>query len=224
MDANQKIEISRNYDRAAWFYQKSAKFYSTNQIRASKKFQLKYLSPGTSVLFLGAGAGEDAVMAAEAGADVTCIDISEGMLAQVQRRLASKNLHAKLLCCDAFEYRPTKKYDVVAANYFLNVFTREPMQRMLNHTATFVQPGGFYLIADVSLPQGNLAARAFNLGYLKLAMASFWILGLVPWHENYDYPACFADANLKLKHVEYFRFAKRGPVLFQSIVAQRSAS
>jgi demethylmenaquinone methyltransferase/2-methoxy-6-polyprenyl-1,4-benzoquinol methylase len=221
MKAIQKPELSRNYDRAAWFYEKSAKFYSTNQIRASKKSQLKYLSPGTRVLYLGAGAGEDAVMAAEAGAEVTCIDISEGMLAQVQRRLASENLRAELLCRDAFEYQPTEKYDVVAANYFLNVFRRDPMRRMLQHTATFVRPGGYYLIADVALPQGNLAAKVFNLAYLKLAMASFWLLGLVPWHENYDYPAFFAESELKLEHVDYFRFAKRGPVLFQSIVARR---
>ena len=38
-------------------------------------------------MFLGAGAGEDAIMAAEAGAEVTCIDISQGMLDQVQRAL-----------------------------------------------------------------------------------------------------------------------------------------
>lgn len=220
--AKQKSEISRNYDRAAWFYEKSAKFYSTNQIRASKKAQLKFFTPRTEVLFLGAGAGEDAVLAAEAGANVTCIDISAGMLAQVRRRLAAKNLQAQLLCCDAFQYQPAEKYDAVAANYFLNVFRREGMRRMLEHTAGFVRPGGRYLIADVALPQGNLAAKTFNLAYLKLAMASFWMLGLVPWHENYDYPAYFPEANLELEDVKHFRFARRGPILFQSIVARRT--
>ena len=64
--------LGRNYDRAAWFYEKSAKIYSTNQIRASKRYQLQYIEPGQTVLYLGAGAGEDAVMAARHGAKVTC--------------------------------------------------------------------------------------------------------------------------------------------------------
>ena len=212
-------ELSRNYDRAAWFYEKSAKFYSTNQIHASKRFQLNYIVPGDRVLYLGAGAGEDAVMAARCGANVTCIDISAGMLDRVQRRLDRENLQADLICADAFQFDRTGYFDVVAANYFLNVFRRDNMVRMLNHSARLVRPGGKYLIADVALPQGTRLARGFNLCYLKLAMASFWTMGLVPWHENYDYVSYLDAAQLKLQHIEYFRFAKQGPVLFQTIVA-----
>ena len=72
-------QLQKSYDRAAWFYEKSAKFYSTNQIRESKRQQLKHIQRGDKVLFLGAGSGEDAVMAAEKGALVTCIDISQGL-------------------------------------------------------------------------------------------------------------------------------------------------
>lgn len=217
----QTNELSRNYDRAAWFYEKSAKIYSTNQIRASKRFQMNYIQPGMRVLYLGAGGGEDAVMAAEKGAEVTCVDISQGMLDSIQRKLAQKDLDANLICADVFQWQPPEPFDIVAANYFLNVFRRDPMARMMQHSATFARPGGKYLIADVALPQGNLLSRGFNLAYLKMAMASFWMLGLVPWHENYDYPAFFEAAELKSEHIEYFRFAKRGPVLFQSIVATK---
>ena len=220
-DSKKSKVLSRNYDRAAWFYEKSAKFYSTNQIRASKRFQLNYISPGDKVLYLGAGAGEDAIMAARAGAHVTCIDISEGMLAQVQRKLDKENLSAELICGDAFEHDRIGYYDVVAANYFLNVFRRDGMIKMLNYSASLVRPGGRYLIADVARGQGNVLARGFNLFYLKMAMASFWLMGLVPWHENYDYCSFFPDANLELEHVEFFRFAKKGPILFQSIIGNR---
>lgn len=213
--------LGRNYDRAAWFYEKSAKIYSTNQIRASKRFQLKHIEPGQKVLYLGAGAGEDAVMAARHGADVTCIDISQGMLDQVKHKLDRESLSAELICINAYDFDRTGHFDVVAANYFLNVFRRDDMARMMNHTSTFVRDGGKYLIADVSTAQGNLLAKAFNVGYLKMAMGSFWLMGLVPWHENYDYPSFFADAGLKHEHTEYFRFAKKGPILFQSIVASK---
>ena len=69
--ANQDKRMEANYNRAAWFYEKAAKFYSTNQIRSSKRFQLNYIQPGDKVLYLGAGTGEDAIMAARHGAEVT---------------------------------------------------------------------------------------------------------------------------------------------------------
>lgn len=220
----QPANLGSNYDRAAWFYEKSAKFYSTNQIRASKRFQVQFIKPDDKVMYLGAGAGEDAIMAARAGAKVTCIDISQGMLDRVQRRFDAEDLPVELICGDAYQHDRIGYYDIVAANYFLNIFRRADMLKMMNFSATLVRPGGKYLIADVAMPKGNLLAKVFNLVYLKLAMASFWMLGLVPWHENYDYVSFLPDAGLKLQEVGYFRFAKKGPVLFQSIVAERESS
>jgi len=218
---SQDAKLGKNYDRAAWFYEKSAKFYSTNQIRASKRYQLNYIQPGQKVLFLGAGAGEDAIMAAEAGAEVTCIDISQGMLDQVKRALDKKGLTAELICQNAFDHDRWEHYDVVAANYFLNVFRFAGMIEMLNHTAKFVRPGGYYLVADVARSQGNLLSQAFNIVYLKLGMIAFWAIGLVPLHKNYDYAKHFPDAGLTHEHSEFFRFAKKGPVLFQCIVGRK---
>lgn len=213
--------LGRNYDRAAWFYETSAKIYSTNQIRASKRFQARYLNPGDHVLYLGAGAGEDAAMAARLGARVTCIDLSQAMLDRIRNRLEGEDCQLELICGNALELDHWDRYDVVAANYFLNVFRKPEMIQMLKHTARLVKPGGRYLIADVARRQGCLPARMFNEFYLKLAMASFWTLGLVPWHENYDYQAVLPEAGLQHEHTEYFRFARKGPVLFQSIVARR---
>jgi len=155
-------KLGRNYDRAAWFYERSSKIYSTNQIRSSKRYQMQHLQPGEKILYLGAGAGEDALMAARHGAEVTCIDISQGMLDQVQKKLDAENLSAELICINAYDHQRFEHYDVVAANYFLNVFRRNEMAKMLNFTAGFVRPGGKYLIADVATAQGNLLAKAFR--------------------------------------------------------------
>lgn len=219
--SNKDKKLGRNYDRAAWFYERSAKVYSTNQIRASKRHQLNYIQPGQKVLFLGAGAGEDAIMAAEAGAEVTCIDISQGMLDQVDRKLQAKGLSAELICQNAFDHDRFGYYDVVAANYFLNVFKIEGMKKMMNHTVQFVRDDGYYLIADVARSQGSIPSQAFNIVYLKLAMVSFWTMGLVPLHRNYDYVKHLVAAGMKHQHTEFFRFAKKGPVLFQCIAAKK---
>ncbi len=214
---------SKNYDRAAWFYEQVAHVYSTGGIKDSKASQLKFLAPGQKVLYLGAGAGEDAIMASEAGARVTCVDFSQGMLDRLSRRLNKHNLNAELICEDATQHDRRSAYDVVVANYFLNCFKERPMRRMLAHASTLIKPGGRLLIADVALSQGNVAARAFNIAYLKLAMGAFWLMGMVQLHRNYDYARYYSELNLETESNEYFRFAKHGPVLFQTWVAKKIA-
>ena len=223
-DTGKRARLAVNYDRAAWFYEAAASLFSTGQIKAAKAYQLQYIEPGDQVLFLGVGAGEDAVLAAQHGARVTCVDISQKMLDRVAHRLAQRKLSADLICCSALELERFGEFDVCAANFFLNVFRKSQMIEVLTHATRQVRPGGKLLIADVALPQGNFVARNFNRIYLKTAMASFWALGLVPWHENYDYSAHFSVVGLQHERTEFFRLAKVGPVVYQSIIATRTPS
>lgn len=216
--------LVRNYDRAAWFYESAAAIFSGGQIRASKKYTAAQVKSGERIVFLGVGTGEEAIIAAERGAQVTCVDISSQMLERLRQRLERRNLTAEIVCQDAFKFERFGAFDACAANYFLNVFQSDQMARMLKHAAQLVRPGGKFLIADVARGQGNWLARGFNLLYLKAAMATFWTLGLVPLHRNYDYCRYFPDAQLRLDHIRYFRLFKGGPVVFQTIVATRSAS
>ncbi len=215
---------SGNYDRAAWFYEQAAHLYSIGGIRQSKIAQLPFLARDQQILYLGAGAGEDALMAAKMGARVTCVDYSQRMLDRLARKLEQHNLTAELICQDATGHDRLGGYDAVVANYFLNCFTELPMRRMLAHAADLLKPRGRLLIADVALAQGNLAARLFNICYLKLAMGAFWMMGMVPLHRNYDYSAYFKELNLETESVEYFRLAKCGPILFQTLVAKKLAT
>ncbi len=210
--------LSRNYDRAAWFYESSSSIFSLGQIRAAKQYAVGLLQPGERVIFLGAGTGEDAIMAAERGCQVTCVDISQRMLDRLTHRLAKRGLSAEIVCQNAFDFNRVGQYDACAANFFLNVFRRDDMVRMLKHAATLVRPGGKFLIADVALAQGNPLSRAFNIVYLKSAMLSFWLLGLVPLHRNYDYASFFPSAGLKLDHIKHFRLFPAGPIVYQVTV------
>lgn len=218
------IRLVKNYDRAAWFYEASAAVFSGGQIRASKKYTAAQVKAGQKVIFLGVGTGEEAIIAAQRGAHVTCLDISSGMLERLEARLKRRNLKAEIVCQDAFQHDRLGYYDAVAANYFLNVFRKDDMQRMLSHAASLVRPGGKFMVADVALAQGNPISKVFNLVYLKTAMATFWTLGLVPLHRNYDYAKYFPDAQLKLNHIRYFRLFRAGPVVFQTWVATKKKS
>ncbi len=220
-DAQRKW-LGRNYDRAVWFYEKSAKLYSGDQIAASKRYQLNHIRPGDKTIFLGVGSGEDALMAAEHGADVTCVDISPGMLAAVEGKLKAKNLSARLICKSAYDFSELDTFDVCCANYFLNVFKKPDMIRMLRHATKLVRVGGKFMIADVALPQGSTIQRAVNTAYRKFAMYSFWAMGLVPIHQDYDYVSYLSDTEVDFEEVEYFRLFDNGPIVYQCIVGIRN--
>ena len=214
----------RSYDLVAGTYEASSRLFSAGKIPASKRAQLPFVRPGDAVLYLGAGAGEDAIGACEQGAQVTCVDLSAGMIARLRRKLEKKGLEAELLVADAFELDRPGAYDAVAANYFLNVFRPDDMRRMLRHAAGMIKPGGLFLVADVAHPRGNAASRAFNGLYSGAAMAAFWSLGLVPWHENYNYAAELTAEGFAVERNPTFRFAKVGPVVFETIVARKPAA
>ena len=223
MDTTIPSPKKRNYNKAAWFYEEASNLYSTGRIRKAKAAQIPMMQPGQKVLYLGVGTGEDAVLAAKRGAEVTCVDLSSSMIKRVERKLADAAVSAECIIGDATKHQRWDYYDVVATNFFLNCF-REPMMRvMLEHATKLIRPGGKLMIADVALAQGNLLSRAFNVAYLKMGMLSFWALGLVPLHRNYDYESYFQDLGITKSKQDFFRFAKVGPVLFQNIVGEKKA-
>ena len=214
----------RSYDRVAGTYELASHVFSGGKIAASKAAQLDYLNPGDAVLYLGVGAGEDAVPAIEMGCRVTCVDLSAGMIDRLRTKLDAKGLEAELIVGDAFAHDRAGHYDAVCANYFLNVFKRDGMRAMFRHAVALLKPGGLLMIADVSPPRGNGAAKAFNRVYAKSAMVPFWLARLVPWHENYDYAAVCRAEGLEVVAEVPFRFAKVGPVTFHTVVARAPGS
>ncbi|QDV33138.1 class I SAM-dependent methyltransferase [Tautonia plasticadhaerens] len=211
------------FDRAAWFYEPLARIYSLGKIEAAKASQLGLMNPGDRVLYVGVGAGEDAVLAARVGADLTCIDLSGRMLARARTKFERAGLRGEFIRGDVFEHDRIGHYDVVAANFFLNCFERGPMRRMLRHLSGLVRPGGRLLIADVAAPSGNRLQRQLHRGYNGVGLALYWAMGLVPLHPIHDYRRYFGEAGLRCIRVRDFRVLPFGPVSFQAIEAQRLA-
>lgn len=210
-----------DYDRAARIYDALARLYSFGQIGRSKRAEMKHIASGESVLFLGAGTGEEAVRAAAQGARVTCIDLAPAMLARVEARLRRRGLDAELIAGDALDHDRFGHYDAVAGNFFFNVFPPERMEVFLAHAARLAKPDGRLMIADVAPPTGSFPARLFNRFYARLGMVPFWLAGLVAWHPTYDYRARVARLGFGAQTVENFPLFPGGPVMFSLLVARR---
>ncbi len=176
-----------SYGSLAAVYDWLAAVYSRGQIAASKRIQLESIESNDRVLYAGVGCGEDALLAARFGARVTAIDLAPEMLERLSKQLVREGLDCELICGDASAHKPEELYDVVVANYFLNLFDVERARVMLRHLGELVKPGGTLLLADFALPQGGPVARAITELYYRPVNWIAWALGFCALHPILDY-------------------------------------
>ena len=116
------------------------------------------IKKGDRVLFAGVGHGLDAIKAAELGANVTVVDLSETMLNQFRQKLKRNNPKLKIrqVHSDILEFNEFQKYDMVVANFFLNVFYQDMMTKILEQLVRLGKPGAKIVVGDFSYPSGNI--------------------------------------------------------------------
>ncbi|MBZ0209690.1 MAG: class I SAM-dependent methyltransferase [Hyphomicrobium sp.] len=211
----------KSYDRLARFYDAVSHFYSGGQIHALKASQIDELQPGSRILYAGVGGGEDALLAAERGVMLTILDASPLMLERAARKFRAARVydHIEIICSDVLEHERPVYYDVVVANFFLNIFSEPTMKVVLAHLVTMIKPGGKLLIGDFSYPRGRSTTRAIQCMYYYLSMFTFWLLGGTPLHPIYDYPQFFGDVDLRTQSVKRFKVSALFPVSFAAISA-----
>ncbi|HEY4337883.1 MAG TPA: methyltransferase domain-containing protein [Puia sp.] len=119
---------------------------------------LGLLKPGSSILELNAGTGEDAIFFAQQGNKVHATDIAEGMQARLREKVATQGLTEKITTerCSFTELaglRQKGPYDLIFSNFAGLNCTRE-LDKVLQSFAPLVKPGG--LVTLVILPPFSL--------------------------------------------------------------------
>lgn len=198
------------YESVAWLYDELAALYSLGRIGRSKAAHFAGIEAGDRILFAGVGRGSDALLALRRGAKVTAIDLSPAMLERFAHRLARAGLEAELLRSDVADHRPDRPYDVVVANYFLNLFEEARAREMLSRLAQLVRPGGALLLADFARPLGGTVARAITNAYYRPVNWIAWALGFCARHPILDYRLLLEPMGFRI------RSERRFPVLFGS--------
>lgn len=205
------------------FYDLISTLYSGNSIHHCKVAHLDHLKPGDKVLFAGVGHGRDALYAAQRGADVTVVDLSETMLATFSKIIEKEQVKVKVrqVHRDILKFEETEQYDMVVANFFLNVFYRDTMVKVLEHLIKLGKPGAKIVVGDFAFPSGNIISRAIKNIYWYLAVVFFWLMAGNAVHDIYNYPELMKSLGLQVKEKKHFRLLALN--FYWSVLGQKSA-
>jgi demethylphylloquinol methyltransferase len=194
------------YSLAGHFYE----FTTSSSVNHCRVAMLNHLQPGDRVLFAGVGHGIDAIYAAHRGADVTVVDLSKTMLRKFRQNLEKINkerdtpIVVTQLQSDIMNVVEYEQYDMVVANFFLNVFYRDTMLKLLEHLIKLGKPGAKIVIGDFAYPDGNLLSRVFQTVFWYEVAIFFWALAGNAIHPIYNYPEEMKSLGLYIQDKQYF--------------------
>jgi len=148
--------------------------------RVKKEIVNRWIESGMEVLDIGCGTGELLELAARAGACVTGIDISEGMLSIAKDRFGKKELHgrAKLFhagVTDLDQLFDDKRFDLVTSTLvFSELYTAE-RQWAYREIARILKKSGTLVLAGEVKPKNIVKRLIHFLVRLPLAMVTYMI-------------------------------------------------
>lgn len=197
--------------------------YSGKSIQDCKTAMLdsNNVKPGDRVLIAGVGHGRDALRAAQLGADVTVVELSETMLRKFRELLESESpeLSVRTVHDDIMNIDEYEQYDMVVANFFLNVFDEPRMVEVLKHLVNLGKPKARLVVGDFIYPTGNILARLFKKAYWYLAVFTFWLFTNNAFHQVYNYPEHLENLGLEIRDKK--RFSLLNINCYWSILAEK---
>lgn len=156
------IHTLEGYEDGDWWVQDAAASLPAHLLKADK---------GARVLELCAAPGGKTAQLAQAGYEVTAIDISKPRLERLKQNLERLKLTATLIEADILEYQPEEKFDAVLLDAPCSstgtirrhpdiLWTRSPEEitnlsrlqyQLLEKAKDFLKPGGIFVFSNCSM-------------------------------------------------------------------------
>ena len=99
------------------------------------------------VLELTTGTGRLSLPLINAGVCLTCVDISQGMLDVLSRKLKERKLHAEILCADVCELKLETSFELAIFPFqsFMEIVSEERQRAALSSVYACLAPGGRFI-------------------------------------------------------------------------------
>ncbi|MBW2712398.1 MAG: class I SAM-dependent methyltransferase [Deltaproteobacteria bacterium] len=208
----------RSYDAAARWYDGLAKLYSLSAISRAKALQTNWLQGGQRMLAVGVGSGEEVPALLERGLVLTCLEPAEGMRRRLRARVGESAHQEFSLCSESLlEHHTEKTYDVISANFFLNLYDGPELEKAVRQLRHLLRPGGCLLVADFAPYRGHGLNSWLRRLYYRLPQVFFSALGLAQWHPLFDYRQLFDAWGFRLEEEVFVPVVKGVPVGFVSL-------
>ncbi len=146
--------------------------------RPQAAFQRLAASGGLAgtVLDVGCGTGEHALLAASLGYDAVGVDIAAGAIARAEAKAAERNLRAEFLTGDARQlHQIGRAFDTVLDCGLFHIFDDDDRPRFVESLASVVPVGGRYHMLCFSERQpGDWGPRRITREQIRASFASGW--------------------------------------------------
>ena len=126
------------------------------------------LPPGAKVLDLGCGEGRNALFLAEAGFDVSAVDISEAGIGKLRALADERGLDVRTEVADIRDYRISESYDLIMAHGCLHLIERPAWRKAIDEIKAHTNPSGVNIVVvftDTIPPPDDL--RDFCIGLFR---------------------------------------------------------
>jgi ubiquinone/menaquinone biosynthesis C-methylase UbiE len=147
-----------SFDILASHYRWMERLLAGNKLQRCRRQFLDTISPPNRALLVGEGNGRFVVefLKRFPEAEVVCLDASDKMLAEAQRAIEAAGLKSNAVTfvrADIFDWQPPRqKFDLIVTNFFLDCFTPEQIELVVQKLASVAEEKCDWLLADFCEP------------------------------------------------------------------------
>lgn len=156
-----KHSNAQSFDRLAPIYRWMEVVLAGGKLHRCRTAYLKHIPAPQTILMLGEGHGRSLIECRRQfpAAHITCVDSSQGMIAQARHHLQRHGLDAaavQFIHTDVLTWTPPSgAYDLIVTHFFLDCFRPDQLDVLMPKLASASAPHAHWLIADFQLAKSG---------------------------------------------------------------------
>jgi tRNA (cmo5U34)-methyltransferase len=220
---NNRVKAQHGYNRIAVFYDLAARIFFFNRINKSQVTLVPFLPDFNSCLILGGGSGYflQQILSQHKTARFVYVDLSDQMIQMAKNRIKRKlpeEFHRIEFRCASVEDIKNKSFDLIVCNYFLDLFTDEEVDLLLERFySETLSSKGYVYFTDFVIPESHWMMKKMAEALLKVLYYIFRITTSIRSTQLPDFPLLFKKNNFDVLHIDSFS----GGIMISAIYKKR---